>query len=178
MLKLIGKSIALCAIVLGLSGCEALEDALDMNLSYYKPKFQISLNSIVRNPRGNDIERTVRDFYGEELIVNTNAFLTSEKIMDAELIPLDDHPGFYDISLKLNQTAVKLWMQLTVDYRNEPVVILIDDAYFGKFRPEPLYDENAEWVTLKGPFNEVIAKGIVRFTRKNYRHHHPNASDF
>ena len=53
---------------------------------------------------------------------------------------------------------MKQWFQLVLDYRDDPVAIIIDGAYFGRFRPDGGHTEDDQWVTLKGPFNEVIAR--------------------
>ena len=158
------------------AGCEAIEDTLNINLTDDNPHYNVSLHSIIKYPRGNAIEQDVETFKGEKIVINTNSFIDSSKILDAELIPLQDNPGYYDIQLKLNDTGVKQWFQLVLDYREEPVAIIIDGAYFGRFRPDGGHTEDDQWVTLKGPFNEVIARGIVKYARRNYRHYHPNST--
>ena len=157
-------------------GCEAIEDALNINLVDDNPRYQISLHSIIKYPRGNRIEEEVETFKGEKVTINANSFIDSSKILDAELIPLEDDPGYFDISLKLNDTGVKQWFQLVLDYRDDPVAIIIDGAYFGRFRPDGGHTEDDQWVTLKGPFNEVIARGIVKYAKRNYRHYHPTST--
>ena len=158
------------------AGCEAIEDALNINLTDDSPHYNISLHSIIKYPRGNAVEQEVETFKGENIVINTNSFVDSSKILDAELIPLQDNPGYYDISLKLNDTGIKQWFQLVLDYRDDPVAIIIDGAYFGRFRPDGGHTEDDQWVTLKGPFNEIIARGIVKYARRNYRHYHPNST--
>lgn len=165
-----------CLLTGLLCGCAAIEDALNINLIDDNPRYQVSLHSIILNPRGNEIEEEVEAFKGEKVIINGNSFIDSSKIMDAELIPMEDEPGYFDISLRLNDTGMKQWFQLVLDYRDEPVAIIIDGAYFGKFRPDGGHTEDSKWVTLKGPFNEVIARGIVKYARRNYRHYHPNST--
>ncbi len=159
-----------------LSGCAAIEDALNINLIDDNPRYHVSLHSIILYPRGNAIEEELDNFKGEKITVNGNSFLDSSKIFDAELIPLEDNPGYYDIRLKLNDTGVKQWFQLVLDYRDDPVAIVIDGAYFGRFRPDGGHTEDDQWVVLKGPFNEVIARGVVKYARRNYRHFHPNST--
>lgn len=157
-------------------GCEAIEDVLNINLIDDNPRYQVSLHSIIKYPRGNKIEEEVETFKGEKVTINANSFIDSSKILDAELIPLEDDPGYFDISLKLNDTGVKQWFQLVLDYRDDPVAIIIDGAYFGRFRPDGGHTEDDKWVTLKGPFNEVIARGIVKYAKRNYRHYHPTST--
>ena len=171
------KNVALMFIVGAFfCGCAAIEDALNINLIDDNPRYQISLHSIITYPRGNEIEEELDNFKGEKIVVNANSFLDSSKIFDAELIPLEDNPGYYDIHLKLNDTGVKQWFQLVLDYRDYPVAIVIDGAYFGRFRPDGGHTEDTQWVTLKGPFNELIARGIVKYARRNYRHYHPTST--
>ena len=158
------------------SGCAVIEDTLNINLFDDNPRYQISLHSIILHPRGNAIEEEIDNFKGEKIIINANSFIDSSKIFDAELIPLEDKPGYYDISLKLNGTGIKQWFQLVLDYRDDPIAIIIDGAYFGRFRPDGGHTEDDQWVVLKGPFNEVIARGIVKYARRNYRHFHPNST--
>ena len=164
------------AVMIIISGCAAIEDALNINLIDDNPRFQISLHSIIRYPRGNEIEEEVETFKGEKVVINSNSFIDSSKIFDAELIPLEDKPGYYDISLKLNSTGMKQWFQIVLDYREDPIAIIIDGAYFGRFRPDGGHTEDTQWVTLKGPFNEIIARGIVKYARRNYRHYHPTST--
>ena len=80
-------------------------------------------------------------------------------IIDAVAVQREDDPHSFDISLKLNRTALKIWLQLVYDNHNQQVV-LIDDAYYSMFNPDSGHDEDTEWVTLRGPFNEVFANGI------------------
>ena len=159
-----------------LCGCEAFEETFDMNMPDYQPKFVLTLNQIVQYPRGSDLENTVTNFAGEKLVVNTNQFFSSAYIRDVRLLPIEDKPGFYDLSLQLSQKGILAWYQLCIDFRSEPMAILIDQVYFGKFTPATIIDEKTEWVTLTGPFNEPTALGIQQFARKNYRHFSPSAS--
>lgn len=175
-MKKINLLAVMCAVILFLSGCAAIEDALNINLIDDKPRYQISIHNIIRYPRGNEIEEEVATFKGEKVVINTNSFIDSSKILDAEMIPLEDKPGYYDISLKLNGTGIKQWFQLVLDYHDAPSAIIIDGAYFGRFRPDGGHTEDTQWVTLKGPFNEVIARGIVKYARRNYRHFHPTST--
>ena len=173
------KIISLFSVVITViffAGCEVVEDALNINLTDDKPHYNISLHSIIKYPRGNAIEQEIETFKGEKVVINSNSFLDSSKIFDAELVPLQDNPGYYDILLKLNDTGIKQWFQLVLDYRDEPVAIIIDGAYFGRFRPDGGHTEDDRWVTLKGPFNEIIARGIVKYARHNYRHYHPTST--
>ena len=173
------KIISLFSVVITViffAGCEVVEDALNINLIDDKPHYNISLHSIIKYPRGNAIEQEIETFKGEKVVINSNSFLDSSKIFDAELVPLQDNPGYYDILLKLNDTGIKQWFQLVLDYRDEPVAIIIDGAYFGRFRPDGGHTEDDQWVTLKGPFNEIIARGIVKYARHNYRHYHPTST--
>lgn len=173
-------SISIIAIVsaLLLTSCESVEEVLKMNIRPHQPKFVISLNSVVRYPRGLEIEKDLTTVRGEKITVNRNSFLTSAMIMDAVAIQREDDPHSYDISLKLNQTGLKIWFQLLMDYQDEASVILIDGVYFGPFKPDDGHDEDTVWVTLRGPFNEVIANGIEKFARRNYRELNATASDF
>ena len=57
------------------SGCEAIEEALNINLTDDVPHYQISLHSIIKYPRGNAIEEEIDTFKGEKLVINKNSFL-------------------------------------------------------------------------------------------------------
>ena len=157
--------------------CETLEDALNMNIRKHEPKFTIAIHTYVKYPRGLDMEKTLPRIDGKKIIINRNPLIDSSMIIDAIAMQREDDPHSFDISLKLNQTAMKIWLQLVYDNHNQQVV-LIDDAYYCMFKPDAGLDEDAEWVTLRGPFNEVFANGIEKFAKRNYRELNPSASGF
>ena len=167
-------AIASCFI---LSSCEVLEDTFNINIRPYEPKYVISIHNFIRYPRGLDIEKTLMTIDGKKVIVNRNALIDSSMIMDAVALQREDDPHSYDISLKLNQTALKIWIQLSYDNLSNHA-ILLDGHYHGVFKPDSGHDEDTEWVTLRGPFTEVFANGIEKFAKRNYRELNPSPSSF
>ena len=159
------------------SSCEMLEDTFNMNLRKYEPKFTIAIHNYIKYPRGMEMEKHLTTIDGKKIVINRNHLIDSSMIIDAVAVQREDDPHSFDISLKLNRTALKIWLQLVYDNHNQQVV-LIDDAYYSMFNPDSGHDEDTEWVTLRGPFNEVFANGIEKFAKRNYRELNPSASGF
>ena len=169
--------LAAAVVCLFLCSCAAMEDILNMNLRKHEPKFTISINNYIKYPRGLDMEKTLMSVDGKKIIINRNSLINSAMIIDAIALQREDDPHSYDISLKLNQTALKIWMQLSYDNYSQ-YVVLIDDAFYCMYKPDSGHDEDTEWVTLRGPFNEVFANGIEKFAKRNYRELNPSPSGF
>jgi len=160
-------------VLLFLCGCEAVEDAMDMNIGPYDPTYVISIHKIIHYPRGGMTETVIKTFDGRSLTVATTPFLHSEDIQKIKLLPRNDRPGFYDLKLTLNPTGARKWMILNAEMLDGEAAILIDEAYYCKFQRQPIPDVDVEEVELIGPFDEAFALGLAKYGRKNYRHFSP-----
>ena len=166
------------------AGCETFEEAWNesMNSSSggswfseeYKPKYRFGLFAQVQYPRGlRDLERQITTFEGKKLWINTNQFLSSAQVQEIRRIPRADVEKTYDLALKLNDTGVRIWTMLAQQFSQEPLVMLIDEYYQCSFCPRPLPDVDTNWVVISYPFDEVTAKGMEKYAKKNYHHLNP-----
>jgi hypothetical protein len=176
MKRIVLLSLAIMSCLV-LCSCESIENILNVNIRKHEPKFTVSIHNYIKYPRGLDIEKTLYTIDGKKVVINRNPLISSAMIIDAVALQREDDPHSYDISLKLNQTALKVWLQLAFDNYSQHV-LLIDDAYYSMFIPDSGHDEDTEWVTLRGPFNEVFANGIEKFAKRNYRELNPSPSGF
>jgi hypothetical protein len=170
MLKKILLPVAALSVLL-MSGCEVLQDAMKEER---KTSYVLSLHQIVKYPRSKELEKKITTFDGHEYWINTNQFFHSRNIEKVELIPSKERKGYYDLSLQLDHNGILKWIQLSMQFKDEKLVLMIDGNFYKLYTPEQLADEEDQWVLLKGPFDKVTAKGIQKFAHKNYIYFNPN----
>lgn len=168
-------------------GCEMFEEAWNesMNSSSsgsggswfgedYKPKYRFGLFAQVKYPRGlRELERQITTFEGKKIWINTNQFLSSAHVQEIRRIPRADIEKTYDLALKLSDPGVRIWTMLAQQFSEEPLVMMIDDYYQCSFCPQPLPDVDSNWVVIGYPFDEVTAKGMEKYAKKNFQHMNP-----
>ena len=176
------------AVVLLAGGCDTIREAWEesMNTSgrggnwfteEYKPKYLFALYAPVKYPRGlRELERQIVTFEGKKLWINTNQFFSSRHVQEIRKMPRTDVPGAYDLALRLSDSGVRIWTMLSQQFSHEPMVMLIDDYYQCSFNPQPLVDEDTNWVVISYPFDEVTAKGLEKYASKNFKHLNPPAN--
>lgn len=175
-------------LLLGIAGCEAFSDAWKDAMNpetsksswgeEYKPKFVMTLFQIVDYPRAGDLEAEISTFDGKKVWINTNQFFSSKNIKDIKLLPRADQPDTYDLALQLDERGVRMWTIMAIDFRDKKVAMMIDKYYEGSFSPQPLASEDATWVVIKYPFNQVTAAGLQKFAKKNYEFFNPSPTSF
>ncbi|MBO5762758.1 MAG: hypothetical protein J6R85_02715 [Lentisphaeria bacterium] len=171
-----------------LAGCEAFQQAWDEALhpeeqdsngegffSEYKPKYVLNFNQLVRYPRAGDLETKIRTFEGKEIWINTNPNMTSRHIRQIRMTPRLDAKT-YNLALQLSDTGARIWTMMALQGPGDSFALMLDGHYFCSFVPAPLADEDANWVMIDYPFDEVTAKGLVKYSRKNYDHFNPSAT--
>jgi hypothetical protein len=174
----------LLTIILGISGCKGYNELIksleDVNnedaASSDKPEFVITIHSIVKYPRGTKLERRITGYSGRSIWININPFLHSRNIEDIQLIPDPIHKSFKNIRIKLNRRGRLMWMQLSVEFKNKPLALVIDGMFYRLFTPTLVIDEKQRWVTIKGPIDEVTAKALQKHAKTNYEYYHQNDS--
>ncbi|MDD3155708.1 MAG: hypothetical protein PHS41_12660 [Victivallaceae bacterium] len=142
----------------------------------YTPKYVLTLHRIVRYPRGNELETQIRTFDGQKIWIGTNQYFSSKYFTEIALVPRIDKPNFYDLKLKLDNRGKLIWMQLCAEFQGQKVAIMIDGVYSGEFVPIALVSEEEDWVTLVGPFNNLVAEGMMKYASDNYLHFNPSTS--
>lgn len=174
-----GKTAILTTIavssILFLTGCETIRKALDGDSvgRDYQPRYVMSFHQTVRYPRAHSLEQRITTFDGRNIWINTNHFVHSRNIEEVNLIPRPGEDGFYDLDLKLDRPGAMQWMQVSVQFRDRPLVILLDGRYYREFMPGRVTHEDDVWVKLRGPFDKVTAEGIKKYAPTNYRFFNP-----
>ena len=78
-----------------------------------------------------------------------------------------------DLKWWTRDSGVRIWTMLAQQFSEEPLVMLIDDYYQCSFCPRPLSDVDTNWVVISYPFDEVTAKGMEKYAKKNFQHLNP-----
>ncbi len=178
--------LTMAAMTALLCGCEAIEDAWnestskddDSGFSFfgepYTPKYVIAFFEEVRYPRAGELEQEVTTFDGRKLWINTNQLMSSKHIREVKLEQRIDQPDRYDLKLRLTESGCRIWTLMALKYQDEKVALFLDNHYIGSFNPEPLADEDAEWVAIRYPLDEVTARGVEKYARKNFKNYNPS----
>jgi len=148
-----------------LCGCEILEDT---SQEERPTKYVLSFHEVIKYPRSHDSERKVVSFDGKEYWINANQFFHSRHVEQAKLIPSPDREGYYDLSLKIDYSGAIKWVQVSMNFQHKKMALLIDGYFYTLYTPDCLTSEDDKWILLKGPFDPITAKGIVKYARKNY----------
>ncbi|MDD5727760.1 MAG: hypothetical protein PHV59_04265 [Victivallales bacterium] len=168
------KKILLLTVMSGMlffTGCELLEQSMK---EVPETRYVLSLHKVVRYPRAKDLERKIASFDGREFWINTNPFFHSKNVEKVELIPSKEKKGFYDLQLQLDYNGVMKWLQMSNEFKNEELALLIDGHFAKLYKPDQLSDEEDNLVLLNGPFDKVTANGVKKYARKNYYYFNPN----
>lgn len=170
------------------NGCaeiqEFLEDAEESSASEnpnsdsFKPRYIITVCSIVKYPRAGDLEQEVQCINGKGIWINTNQNFSSKYIKDAKLLPRPGDPNICDLQLKLDRLGKTQWQILAGMHIEQPVAFIVDGICYTTFIPEPPASEQSSWVKLKVGINPYTAKGIVKFAKKNYTYYNPSTSSW
>ncbi len=180
LLMLIGAVLFTC-----MCGCEKLkienEDEVDNKekTSFFdakKPKYVISFHEIIKYPRASDIEKPINTLDGKKVYININQFVHSSDIMDANLIKLPNNDDYFNIRLRFSRSGTIRWHAMAIQFKGREVAMLLDGEYLTSLIPDPMADEDDEWVIVRGPFDAVTAKGIARYASKNYAIYNPDPS--
>lgn len=172
-----------------LTGCETFKEAFrqaleegssseNPNSDEYRPRYVISINSVVEYPRAGDLERQLEGINGESIWINSVPIFSSINISDARSIPRPGNPDICDLQFKTDRAGKLKWQVVLGNHRGDQVAFIVDGVYFNSFIPESLDDENSDWITVRIGIDSVTASGIVKFANKNYIHYHPNTSSW
>ena len=183
MRKVLLLAVAVAALLF-FNGCrqikEAWNDALNPStpaFSFgepYKAKYVMALFQIVNYPRAGELESEISTFDGQKIWINTNQFFSSKNVKEIRMLPRTDRPDCYDLALNLDDRGCRIWTILSHEYRGKELVLMIDGYYQCTFSPQPLANESSTWVVIQHPFDEVTAKGMVKYSQDNYSHLNPS----
>ncbi len=173
---------AAAAALLAVTGCETLNEAWEEALTpskstfgeEYQPKYVLALYQVVKYPRAGDLEAEISTFDGKKLWINTNQFFSSKQVKDIKLLPRADRPDCYDIALQLDERGSRIWTMMSLQFRDEPVAMMIDKYFQCTFNPQPLDSDEETWVVIKYPFDQVTAHGLQKYAKQNYKYFNPS----
>lgn len=141
-----------------------------------QPKFVLSFHEIIKYPRASDIEKPVDALDGKKIYININQFVHSSDIMDARLIKLPNNENYYNLRLRFSRSGAIRWHSMAINFKGREVAMLLDGHYLTSLIAQPLEDDEDEWVIIRGPFDAVTARGIMRNASKNYEIYNPDPS--
>ena len=171
-----------------LCGCEAIQEFLEEseeaeysenpNSESFKPRYIITVCTIVKYPRAGDLEQELQGVDGSRIWVNTNQNFSSKNIRDAQIVPRPGDPNVCDLKFKLDRLGKLQWQILAGNHIDKPVAFIVDGLYYTSFIPEPPVSDQSNWVTLRVGINPYTAKGIAKFAKKNYTYYNPSTSSW
>ncbi len=171
---------ALCAasaiFLCGASSCKSLMSSSEKEEDK-PPKWVISINEVVKHPRGADgVEKQVPAFDGRPVWVNNNHYLGSKAIEKVELVPIPDKPEYFNLKLTLDRHGTLNWIALSGQFaNNKDLAVLIDGMYYRSLTMKRFDGESEpKEVTIEGPFDVFVAKKIVEYAPRNYKFFHPD----
>ena len=174
-------------MLLFLPGCEEFREALedgsvsydDPNSETYRPRFIVGIFSIVEYPRASDLEKELPLPNGRSVWINTNQNFSSKNLRDVRVIPRPGNPDICDLQFKLDRQGRIQWQILAGNNRENPVVLVVDSRYAGKFLPELPEDTGKDtWVTLRAGVDHYTARGVAKFAKKNYIYYNPDTASW
>ena len=170
------------------SGCEEFREALedgggnydDPTSENFRPRFVVGIFSIVEYPRASDLEKELPMSNGRSVWINTNQNFSSKNLREVRVIPRPGNPDICDLQFKLDRQGKVQWQILAGNNQAQPVVLVVDSRYAGRFVPELPEDSDSRehWVTLRVGVDHYTARGIAKFARKNYVYYNPDTASW
>lgn len=170
------------------SGCEEFREALedgggnydDPTSENFRPRFVVGIFSIVEYPRASDLEKELPMSNGRSVWINTNQNFSSKNLREVRVIPRPGNPDICDLQFKLDRQGKVQWQILAGNNQAQPVVLVVDSRYAGRFVPELPEDSDSRehWVTLRVGVDHYTARGIARFAKKNYVYYNPDTASW
>lgn len=170
------------------SGCEEFREALedgggnydDPTSENFRPRFVVGIFSIVEYPRASDLEKELPMSNGRSVWINTNQNFSSKNLREVRVIPRPGNPDICDLQFKLDRQGKVQWQILAGNNQAQPVVLVVDSRYAGRFVPELPEDSDSRehWVTLRVGVDHYTARGIAKFAKKNYVYYNPDTASW
>jgi hypothetical protein len=170
------------------TGCEEFREALedgggtydDPTSENFRPRFVVGIFSIVEYPRASDLEKELPMSNGRSIWINTNQNFSSKNLREVRVIPRPGNPDICDLQFKLDRQGKVQWQILAGNNQAQPVVLVVDSRYAGRFIPELPEDSDSRehWVTLRVGVDHYTARGIAKFAKKNYVYYNPDTASW
>ena len=157
-----------------LSSCETL-DLHNMPGLKKIPNYVISINEIVKYPRGTPGEKEIESFDGRSIWVRKHYEFSSKSIKEIEAVPIPDNPGYFKIKLEMDDHGALIAMRLCNDISHAPWAMLVNGTFYRtvEFNKANLNHEYSE-IILEGPFEKTVADYLVEYSVDNYDHYNPH----
>ena len=187
MLKKLLPLTLFAAVLLGVPGCELINEAMDAENApgiddptsdEFDPRFVVGVFSIVKYPRATKLERELPTNSGESIWINSNQSFSSKHLKEAKVVPRPGNPDICDLKFRLDRPGRMQWEILAGNHSGEEMVLVVDGRYMAHFIPEPPDENNRNWVTVRVGIDPYTARGIAKFAKKNYTHYNPDSSSF
>lgn len=173
-MKRIGLSITRVTLVIFvmsslLTGCKIVEifNKNDKSL----PKWTISINKIVKYPRGSITEKQIPTFSGDKVWIKKKALLNSTSIKEVNSEPIKNMPGFCKLKLKLDRHGALVAMRLSNSMKDRSFAFVVDGMYYRRVKfDNPPLEKDFSKIVLDGPFSKTIADFLSEYAPLNYEY--------
>lgn len=144
-----------------------------------EPENVITINQIVEYPRAKKIEKQIGTFSGKMIWINIHAFVHSNVIRKIELRPRSSKNKYFDLKLYMNRRGRQRWLQLSANFKGEPLAFVIDGIFYRSFIPKPMVgeydnDNNTTYVVIEGPFDKGTAEALKKSAPDSFTYYNDN----
>ena len=128
----------------------------------------IEIQEIIRLRRGTDKEIMAPTLFGDDICLNKTILLDSADVRKINAIPIEKHPPYCSLELKLTDRGRRHWIGLSLPNRATHVAFIVDGIVYRTFVPRILYDDVTDSVIVDGPFDPATAKRLEANSKRNF----------
>ena len=128
----------------------------------------IEIQEIIRLRRGTEKEIMAPTMFGDDICLNKAILLDSADVKEIKAIPIEKHPPYYSLELKLTDRGRRHWIGLSLPNKATHVAFIVDGIVYRTFVPRLLYDDVTTSVIVDGPFDPATAKRLQDNSARNY----------
>lgn len=128
----------------------------------------IEIQEIITLRRGTDKEVMAPTMFGDDICLSKTILLDSADVKSIKAIPIEKHPPYYSLELKLTERGRRHWIGLSLPNRATHIAFIIDGMVYRTFVPRLLYDDVTDSVIVDGPFDPATAKKLESNSARNY----------
>jgi len=128
----------------------------------------IEIQEIIRLRRGTEKEIMAPTMFGDDICLNKAILLDSADIEEIKAVPIEKHPPYCNLELKLTSRGRRHWIGLSLPNKATHVAFIIDGIVYRTFVPRLLYDDVTTTITVDGPFDPATAKRLEENSKRNF----------
>ena len=128
----------------------------------------IEVQEIIQLRRGTEKEIMAPTMFGDDICLNKTILLDSADVKEIKAIPIEKHPPYCSLELKLTDRGRRHWIGLSLPNRATHVAFIIDGIVYRTFVPRLLYDDVTTSIVVDGPFDPATAKKLEDNSARNY----------